>query len=221
MSVRIVRWIHCSWGRKELWGRGLAGAEVSPVAWETQRKKNYIYLKTIASRKISWLIIRFPIKIAKRLGAPCAQPPLVFANFRRRAKIATLESAPLLHPRNGSDLWITSERKRSIIVKGICVQGFWPNWVTAYDVFGSIENEWSSFSGPYYYLYLNKISDFQRVPAPEMSEAQRGQDGRMGWTLSCLEMLRHAADVTAWGELIGLQRQRASEELQAICRCGA
>ena len=117
--------------------------------------------------------------------------------------------------------WITSERKRSIIVKGICVQGFWPNWVTAYDVFGSIENEWSSFSGPYYYLYLNKISDFQRVPAPEMSEAQRGQDGRMGWTLSCLEMLRHAADVTAWGELIGLQRQRASEELQAICRCGA
>jgi hypothetical protein len=31
-----------------------------------------------------------------------------------------------------------------------------------------------------------------------------------------LEMLRHAADVTAWGELIGLQRQRASEELQAI-----
>ena len=90
-------------------------------------KKDYIYLKTIASRKISWLIIRFSIKIAIRLGAPCAQPPLVFANFRRRAKIATLESAPLLHPRNGSDLWITSERKRSIIVKGICVQGFWPN----------------------------------------------------------------------------------------------
>ena len=87
-------------------------------------KKDYIYLKTIASRKISWLIIRFSIKIAIRLGAPCAQPPLVFANFRRRAKIATLESAPLLHPRNGSDLWITSERKRSIIVKGICVQGF-------------------------------------------------------------------------------------------------
>ena len=37
-------------------------------------KKDYVYLKTIASRKISWLIIRFPIKIAIRLGAPCAPP---------------------------------------------------------------------------------------------------------------------------------------------------